>query len=155
MDAMKDAAIIWIDGSGDLHVSDEDLLIDDSLTNYAIISLFTDRQVEPEELEDGQTQRGWWGDSYSDKPWGSRLWLIAREKSLQSVADDAEDYAYEALNWMIDDTLIDSVVATATRESSQNSAVKDILHLNILLMPSDGQPQRTLKFIIGGDHNGL
>lgn len=147
---MKDAAIIWIDGFGNLSVDGEDLLIDDSLTNAVIISLFTDRAVSDDELRDDQSNAGWWGDSFSDSPWGSRLWLLAREKSLQSVADDAEDYAYESLNWMIDDEFVDSIVATATRESSQNNAVKDVLHLNLEFHLPDGQPQRTVKFIMEG-----
>lgn len=147
---MKDAAIIWIDGGGNISVDGEDLLIDDSLTNAVIISLFTDRAVAEDELPNEKSNAGWWGDSFSDSPWGSKLWLLAREKSLQSVADDAEDYTYDALNWMIDDNLVDSIIATATRESSQNNAVKDVLHLNIEFYLPDGKPQRTLKLIMEG-----
>ncbi|UNM95660.1 phage GP46 family protein [Ignatzschineria rhizosphaerae] len=149
---MTDIAIIWVNGAGDITVNEEefDLLSDNSLTNAVIISLFTDRAIADDELEKDQQNRGWWGDSFSDEPWGSKLWTLARSKSLQSVADDAEDFAYQALNWMIDENLIDSLVAKATRESTTNSNVKDMLHLNIKLSPSDGSPQRELKFIIEG-----
>lgn len=150
MMSMKDVAIIWVDGGGNISVDGEDLLADDSLTNTVIISLFTDRAVNDDELSADQKNAGWWGDSFSDEPWGSRLWLLAREKSLQSVVDDAEDYAYEALQWLIDDHYLDSVVITASRESSQNNAVKDMLHLNIQLLLPNGEPQRALKFIIQG-----
>src|SRR5699024_9381802 len=147
---MKDAAIIWIDGGGDITVDGEDLLIDESLTNNVIISLFTDRAVPDDELETDQENAGWWGDSYSDEPWGSKLWLIARSKSLQTVADDVEDYAYQALEWMIDEGLVDSIVVNATRESTANSNVKDALHLNVELAQSRGEKQRSLKIIIEG-----
>ena len=146
---IKDAAIIWVNGGGDITVDGEDLLIDESLTTAIIISLFTDRAVPIDELE-GQENAGWWGDSYSDEPWGSKLWLLARSKSLQTVADDAEDYAYEALEWLIDDGHVDSIVVNATRRSSNNSAVKDLLHLHITLSPSNGELQRELKVTIEG-----
>lgn len=147
---MIDVALIWVNGKGDITVDGEDFVIDESLTNSVIVSLFTDCAVEDDELEKDQINRGWWGDSYSDSPWGSKLWTLARSKSLQSVADDAEDFAYEALDWMLNENLIDSLVVKATRESTRNSNVKDMLHLNIQLSPSDGSPQRELKITIEG-----
>lgn len=147
---MIDVALIWVNGKGDITVDGEDFVIDESLTNSVIVSLFTDCAVEDDELEKDQINRGWWGDSYSDSPWGSKLWTLARSKSLQSVADDAEDFAYEALDWMLNENLIDSLVVKATRESTRNSTVKDMLHLNIQLSPSDGSPQRELKITIEG-----
>lgn len=150
MSMLVDIAVIWVNGSGDITVDGEDFLLDDSLTSSVIISLFTDCAVEPEDLEKDQQNRGWWGDSYSDEPWGSKLWLLARSKSTQEVADNAEDYAYEALEWLMNDGFVDSIVINASRESTTNSSVKDLLHLNIMLVPSDGKPQRELKFYIEG-----
>lgn len=150
--AIKDAAIIWVNHAGDITVNGEDLLIDESLTNFVIISLFTDRAVDPIELTDGQANRGWFGDSFSDSTWGSRLWLLSREKSLQSVLDDAEDYAYEALEWMRKEALVSEIMVKATRESTGKNAVKDILRLDIkLTLPSDNKTyQRELKIMIEG-----
>ncbi|PWD89613.1 hypothetical protein DC081_09145 [Ignatzschineria cameli] len=152
---MKDAAIIWVNGAGDISIDGYDFEVDDTLTSAVIISLFTDRAVEEDELEDGMQNQGWWGDSYSDEPWGSRLWLLRRQKSLDVVASDAEDYAYEALEWLMNEDLIDSIVVNASRESSTNSAVKDMLVLNIQLSPTSGEPQRELKINIEGDFYGL
>ena len=102
---MTDLALTWIDGNGDIAIEQDALVLDDSLTNAVIISLFTDLRV------DGQ--RGWWGDNF-DRPMGSKLWLLSREKQLQSVLDDAKEYAKQALQWLIDDNLVKSITVTAT-----------------------------------------
>lgn len=114
---MSDIAIV-IDssGAGDFAMSGDDLLLDEGLETAVIISLFCDRQVDEEELPDGETdRRGWWGDvanaDESDRI-GSKLWLLAREKSLALVADKARKYCEEALKWMKDDGVTDAVVVT-------------------------------------------
>ena len=143
---MHDAAIAWVDGEGDLAIATDDLLIDNTLTNQVIISLFTDRAVADYELDRDQLNRGWWGDSFSDSPWGSRLWLIAREKSMDSVLDRAKAYATEALQWMIKDGLITALDVIARRESLRNDQVKDHLFLDIyMLLPTGAKEQRTLR----------
>lgn len=44
--------------------------------------------------------RDWWCDAFSDQPHGSRLWLLSREKELDSVLRRAREYASEALEWV-------------------------------------------------------
>lgn len=85
------------------------------LTNI-IVSLFTDARASDDDiLPDGATdKRGWWGDSFSDKKIGSRLWLLSREKQLSSVLKRAQEYAEESLAWMIKARLIKSVSVVAT-----------------------------------------
>jgi phage gp46-like protein len=49
---------------------------------------------------------GWWGDSYpaiADDRIGSRLWLLRRVKLTAQTQRDAEFYAREALQWLLDD----------------------------------------------------
>ena len=89
------------------------------LTNI-IVSLFTDARASNDDiLPDGATdKRGWWGDSFSDKKIGSRLWLLSREKQLSSVLKRAQEYAEESLAWMIKARLIKSVSVTATNPSN-------------------------------------
>lgn len=134
----NDIAVIWINGAGDIEIEGDDLKTDDSLTNMIIHSLFTDRAVTEPELDKDQRNRGWWGDSFSSMPWGSRLWLLEREKSQEEVCSRAEDYSYEALNWLIDAELIQSTHVTATRESIQRNSIKDWLQITILLTLKDG-----------------
>lgn len=89
----------------DLAITDGDLATDEGLETAVILSLYTDRRALPEdELPDGNAdRRGWWCDAYSDRPHGSRLWLLGREKELDRVLRRAEEYAREALTWLIED----------------------------------------------------
>lgn len=99
---MSDLALQWRDGEGDLVLDNESLLLDDTLTNAIVISLFTDLRVDGE--------RGWWGNSFNsdDYQMGSKLWTLSRSKQLASVLDDAQRFATEALQWMLDDKVVRS-----------------------------------------------
>lgn len=99
---MTDLAIIWTNGRGDIAQDGIDMLTDDSLTTEVTISLFTDRRaLDSDELPDGSgDRRGWWGDSFRDRPVGSRLWLLSREKTTQETLTRARAYAEEALAWL-------------------------------------------------------
>lgn len=86
---------------------------DEGLETAVIISLFTDRRANPDdELPSGDDRRGWWGDGLAEVEGdriGSRLWLLSREKQLQSVVARAREYASEALQWLIDDGVAEAV----------------------------------------------
>lgn len=99
---MTDLAFVWNNGRGNITQDGTDMLTDDSLTSDVIISLYTDRRaLDSDEIPGGGTdRRGWWGDSFRPRPIGSRLWLLSREKTLQSVLDRAAEYALEALLWL-------------------------------------------------------
>ena len=97
----------------DINLSGPDLLAEFDLKTAIIISLFTDRRANPDDiLDDIDDRRGWWGDSYSpinnDKI-GSRLWLLARSKQTQQVVNRARQYCIEATRWLIDDAIASSV----------------------------------------------
>lgn len=124
-DLLRGGADLALVRSGTSLVSD--LAIDDSLLSAVIISLFTDRIVDATEaatLGDGTTQnidcRGWWADATLDTLdgasdyIGSRLWLLRREKQLSSVVVRAEEYAREALQWLVDEGFVEAVDVTAT-----------------------------------------
>lgn len=89
----------------DLAIVDGDLASDSTLETAVLLSLYTDRRALDEDVlpDDGADRRGWWLDAYSDRPNGSRLWLISREKELDQVLRKAEQYAREALTWVIED----------------------------------------------------
>lgn len=116
-----DIKIKWdsVSGYGDISIDDEgvDLSTDEGLQTAVIMSLFTDRRADDEELPSGTTsKRGWWGDSLADVEGdmiGSKLWLIYREKELNSVAVRAEQYALEALQWLLDTKIASQVDVTA------------------------------------------
>jgi phage gp46-like protein len=102
---------------GDWLFAAPDLVSGRDLETAAVISLFTDRLAEPgDRLPDASDsdRRGWWADwDYEGGPIGSRMWLLSREKQTEDVRLRAEDYCREALQWMLDDDVADSIVVAA------------------------------------------
>ena len=79
---------------------------EDTLTRAVLISLFTWRRAMTDDPVDDEELFGWWGDSYptiADDRIGSRLWLLRRVKLTDATQRDAEFYANEALQWLLDD----------------------------------------------------
>ena len=94
--------------AGDWSLSGIDLASDDTIETAVILSLFTDARADPADaLPAGETdRRGWWGDAVPEVEgdcWGSRLWLLAREKQTQETLARAREYAREALSWLLED----------------------------------------------------
>ena len=114
---MADLKLDWNGNFFDLVIEKNDLALDDGLRTAVTISLFTDRRIKAEELPAGETdKRGWWGDEFADIDGdftGSRLWLLKREKQSNEVRRRAEEYASEALQWMITDGVAQGVTVTA------------------------------------------
>jgi phage gp46-like protein len=115
---MSDIKTVWMadTGQGDWTIADGALASSDDLGTALLISLFSDRLADGDDtLPDGSTnRRGWWGDLDQDVPLGSRLWLLSRSILDDDVAKLAVIYAKEALQWMIDDKVAESVTVTAT-----------------------------------------
>lgn len=111
--------------SADIDLDGSDVATDTSLRTAAILSLFTNRRAEADDTlpsQDGDRQ-GWWGDlpvgsdvSAQSKPdrFGSRLWLLSRAKELPETKNRAEQYAREALQWMLDDGVATSVSVSSS-----------------------------------------
>ena len=117
---MVDIRLHWDNaafGRGDIAVADGDLETDDGLQTAVIVSLFTDTRVETDELPAGSAdKRGWWGQTLqddTDDAFGSKLWLLEREKRTLAVLPRFEEYCREALAWLIEDNLAVSVDVTA------------------------------------------
>ncbi|MEQ8318775.1 MAG: phage GP46 family protein [Rhodospirillales bacterium] len=96
------------------------LQAENGLETSIVISLFTDRRAEPDDTlpAEATDRRGWWGDVappiVNGRPVegsriGSRLWLLSREKQLQSVVERARQYCREALAWMIEDGVCERI----------------------------------------------
>lgn len=125
---MSDIALVWdnVNGRADLamNATGTDLLMDDTPATAVIISLFSDRLADvADKIPDGTTDpRGWWGDTplpnASDTAGGldltgSKFWLrfpgLQTTETLRLLEADAK----EALQWMIDDGVAQSVDASA------------------------------------------
>lgn len=107
---MSDTKTVWStpNGYGDWQMNGAQLATGDDLATAILISLFTDRIAEPDDvIPDGSNDpRGWWGDAGEATPIGSRLWLLSRAKQTQETLQRAYDYIVEALQWMIDDGVV-------------------------------------------------
>ena len=100
----------------------------DPLVRAVIISLFTWRRAHDDDAlpNAGMSRMGWWGDSFppiANDRIGSRLWLLARSKLTDSTAQQAQDYAEEALQWLIDDGVAARVDISATRRGISTLAL--------------------------------
>ena len=134
----------------DLHIKDGDLESDEGLETAVSISLFTERRVSDEELPQGAlSKKGWWGDMFpaidQDKI-GSRLWTLEREKVIPETARRAEDYVREALNWLLEDGVADSILATATYDTLKR------LQISVTIVRPTG---RDFKFAVIWDKQEL
>lgn len=110
--------------SADIAVENGGLRMDAGLQTAVIISLFTDRRADDDDpidpLSPGGGRRGWPGDLLEPpgQRYGSRLWLLQRAKMQEQLQDTAglvEQYAAEALQWLIDDGVADTVEVKAER----------------------------------------
>jgi len=94
-----------------------DLSTTESLYSAVLYSLFTDRLASADDvIPDGtDDRRGSWADDFIDEESeGSKLWLLDRSKQTQTVLNDAEQYAREALQWILDDKLATRIDVAAS-----------------------------------------
>ena len=113
---MTDVLIRWNNdiGTGGLRVAGADIELDDGIETAVILSLFTDRRAEADDLPAGATdRRGSWGDALDGIERGSHLWLLEREKETPDVPVRAEAFARQALAWMVDDGILAAVAVMA------------------------------------------
>jgi phage gp46-like protein len=107
---MSDTVTTWIPalGRGDWLLDGLQLADGSDLQTAILISLFTDRQANPDDvIPDGSGDpRGWVGDLGQDYQIGSRLWLLSRAKQTGETLARAQDYIAEALQWLIDDGVV-------------------------------------------------
>ena len=136
---LNQSLILVIDGvSVDLGTAQQNPLV-----RSVLLSLFTWRRANPEDVLPGESRMGWCGDSLAsvvgDK-FGSRLWLLRRAKLISKTYERAQEYATEALQWMLEDG-----VAAQIKVSAQRMGI-DGLSMNIILYRNDGSPLLDLRF---------
>ncbi|AOY00094.1 phage GP46 family protein [Jeongeupia sp. USM3] len=103
----------------------------DPLVRAVVISLFTWRLAEPSDLPAAVDRRGFWGDIAPPVPndrIGSRLWLLGREKLTSDIPLRAEDYAREALAWLVDDGVARGVDVSARRLGLDGLQLNVVVH---------------------------
>lgn len=124
--ALADLALTWSNATADADLSmiDQDIASDAGLETAVLLSLFTDRRADDDDVPPGgdpTDRRGWWADQFlpveGDRI-GSRLWLLDRSTLTGETARLAEEYVREALAWMLEDLVvsgIDVTIDTSTR----------------------------------------
>ena len=112
---MPDIKIFWDvpQGRGDWQLLGADLATGDDLATAVLVSLFSDRQADPDDaLPAGVTdRRGWWADTATDRI-GSKIWLTTRSKATADVPNRVRRCVLEALQWIVDDGVAQTVEAT-------------------------------------------
>ena len=106
------------DLDADLKIENGDYSEDKGLQTAVLISLYTDRYVDPEDLPPNISDpQGWWGDSLLDKEgdrWGSRLWVYDRIGKINTdTRNGMRSACEEALEWMVDEGIAEKVVVSA------------------------------------------
>lgn len=120
---MRDILLQQGDDGFDPALMQGDLVGDDSLATAVLVSLFTDVRAGADELPpEYRERRGFWGDALlatagDEQGIGSKLWLLFREKQMDSVAAAAEGYARQALQWLVDDGIAGAVDVTASNST--------------------------------------
>lgn len=127
----------WVFGIGDLGTAS-------SIESAVYVSLFTDRIASPDfKPTDGTAdRRGWWGDTYQRSPVGSRLWQLDRAKKSDAtkLRLQATDYCKEALQWLIDDGVVERV------EVKVQWIAADALGIEITITEPRGTQRRPFYF---------
>ena len=104
--------------------------LETSMIRAVVISLFSWRRAATDDPVDDDERFGWWGDSYppiADDRIGSRLWLLRRVKLTADTQRDAEFYAREALQWLLDDGQVLEVDVITERADSYRLNLQVIL----------------------------
>lgn len=102
------------------------------LETAVLISLFSDRVANPDDKIPDGDPRGWIGDQGNSVPIGSRLWLLNRSKLTPALAPVARSMAAEALQWMIDDSVVANV------DINTQIVLPNRLNMQVILYKQDG-----------------
>lgn len=113
---------------------------EDDLARAVVISLFSWRRADEDDVLPGESRYGWWADTFSEgDPIGSKLWLLIRSKLTDETLLKAKEYAEEALQWLIEDRIASSVTVTAERGGMNR------LDLSVVIVKPDNS-QLDLRF---------
>jgi len=150
---LADLALVWSNTtlSADVTIIDGDLASDRGLMTAVLMSLFTDRRAQNDDVPpsgDPTDRRGWWADEFAavlGDLTGSRLWLLDRSKLTNGTVQLATEYVKEALQWMLDDQVVESVTPTITTLSNG-------LVISVQLQEPNKKDPTTFKFAWVWDH---
>lgn len=110
------------------------------LRSAVLISLFSDRRARPDQapppIELGSL-RGWVGDlaaRVSGDQTGSHFWLLGRRKQTEAVRKEAEQWARDCLQWLLDDGWAHEIKVSAAWEGRGWLSIHILIYFNAALI---------------------
>ena len=125
----------------DLQRDGANLETDAGLETIVTISMLSDGRANKDEVNTKeQDPRGWWGESFLGQPgrFGSRLWLLRRNKLTGDNLALACEYAKESIQWLINARVAKSVEVT----SSLMPGRKDVALIRVQIERQRGNAPR-------------
>lgn len=121
---MKNGDISFLKVEGvewcDIQIENNDIVLGNGLASAVYLILLTDARATLDEYLNVVKHssfpydlRGWWGDTFSDSPLGSKLWLNQRRKATDITLQNQIDWTKQALNKLIDSGWAKSVFVDA------------------------------------------
>lgn len=141
---MSDLRLTWnaTANAADFSITANDLTKEDGLETAVLLSLFLDRRADDGDVlpAPDSDRRGWWADDFpivdADRI-GSRLWMLSRSKATVDVLSRTEQYAREALQWLLDDRVAERIEVSAT------TPIRGMIVLEVsIYRPSKADPAR-------------
>ena len=139
-----DIRLYWnnTDGIGDWLFAEGDVQTGQDLATACLVSLFTDKLATPDFVPTDGTldRRGWWADPYNDQPLGSNLWQLERAKKTRDTLATARRYAQDALQWIVDDGVAESISVDTGWMKAEYGAT--CLGIKVILVEPSGDLRR-------------
>ena len=124
--------------------------ITDSLSRAVVISLFTWQRASQSDEVDNDQRMGWWGDTFAENKGdkiGSKLWLLLRQKITEETLNRAQEYAYDALKWLIDDGICSDITVDVERDEDDPNRI----NLDVQLTTSTSNLTYKIKDALNGN----
>ena len=122
----------------------------DSLSRAVVISLFTWQRASQSDEVDNDQRMGWWGDTFAENKGdkiGSKLWLLLRQKVTDETINRAQEYAYDALKWLIDDGICSDITVDVERDEDDPNRI----NLDVQLTTSTSNLTYKIKDVLNGN----
>lgn len=122
----------------------------DSLSRAVVISLFTWQRASQSDEVDNDQRMGWWGDTFAEEKGdkiGSKLWLLLRQKITDETLNRAQEYAYDALKWLIDDGICSDITVDVERDEDDPNRI----NLSVQLTTSTSNLTYKIKDVLNGN----
>lgn len=122
----------------------------DSLSRAVVISLFTWQRASQSDEMDNDQRMGWWGDTFAENKGdkiGSKLWLLLRQKITEETLNRAQEYAYDALKWLIDDGICSNITVNVERDEDDPNRI----NLDVQLTTSTSNLTYKIKDVLNGN----